>query len=824
MVGGPGDSRRGIAVVLVVVLALAGVFAFWDLRQDERAAYPQEEGRLEVTGLGESLSVIRDRRGIPHVRAGSDRDAWYGLGFVHAQDRLGQMLWLRRVAHGRTAERIGSAGLASDRRARLVGLEVLAEKDWEGTRPEAREALEAYALGVNAWLGQILAGRAGAPLGWQEEPGAIAPWTPVDSLALWKLHAFTLAVTWDESLVLQDIVQKIGAGGARPFFPKGVGLDSALPADALAQAGPPTALRSGAAPLAEMAALREAAGRVGASVGSAAFVVGGGIAERGLPLLAVDVHLPPRVPAGLYQAHLRGGTLEVAGGTLPGIPVFWVGYTPRVAWASTWAPMVAADLVQETLHGTDPRRYRLRGRWRSVSVRSETIGIRGGGEEQLNVRATERGPLVDEVLGADQPLALQWTGAGPGGGIEAYLRLPRVGSAEELRQVVRSHQDLPIAVAFVTAGGAAGWQLGGALPRRQLPSGLLPVPAGNATYAWDGMLPPGAMPGRSLGPGRSWAVIADAPLVSKRSGIEELWRPGARSARIEASLAEAAATGPVTLAQLAAIQADLRPAGVQWRVDRLLALAGENVRDHREEREVIRLLEGWNGEATPGSRGAAVYHVLRRRLLRSLLEPALGPELLARYLALPRADLDGLLDLALGDPQDKATAEPWMEPAFVADALRKSLRETWLALSVELGANRERWTWGRLQQLRFEALWPGAWPGGRVGPFPFGGDGATVAVAEVATEGWTPRVVSAYRLALDAADLDQALTSLAPGQSEHPGHRHATDGVGPWLEGRPRLLSTSDPVIEDGPVARLDLVPRDREKAPAAGIAGAAGG
>ena len=68
-------------------------------------------------------------------------------------------------------------------------------------------------------------------------------------------------------------------------------------------------------------------------------------------------------------------------------------------------------------------------------------------------------------------------------------------------------------------------------------------------------------------------------------------------------------------------------------------------------------------------------------------------------------------------------------------------------------------------------------------------------------------LVASYRFAVDASDLDQALTQLAPGQSEHPDHPHADDGLGPWLRGQPSLLSTSDPVIEDGPVARLRLVP-----------------
>jgi acyl-homoserine lactone acylase PvdQ len=114
--------------------------------------------------------------------------------------------------------------------------------------------------------------------------------------------------------------------------------------------------------------------------------------------------------------------------------------------------------------------------------------------------------------------------------------------------------------------------------------------------------------------------------------------------------------------------------------------------------------------------------------------------------------------------------------------------------------------------LRFEPLWPDAWQGdgARLGPFPYGGDGASVAVAEHAPLGpWTPRVVSTWRFVADTADLDQALTALAPGQSEHTGHANATDGIERWMEDRLALLSSSDPVIEDGPVHRLVLVPRE---------------
>ena len=71
------------------------------------------------------------------------------------------------------------------------------------------------------------------------------------------------------------------------------------------------------------------------------------------------------------------------------------------------------------------------------------------------------------------------------------------------------------------------------------------------------------------------------------------------------------------------------------------------------------------------------------------------------------------------------------------------------------------------------------------------------------------RVVSAWRFVVDTDDLDQALTALAPGQSEHTAHPNATDGIERWMDDRLALLSTSDPVIQDGGVHRLVLVPHD---------------
>jgi acyl-homoserine lactone acylase PvdQ len=259
--------------------------------------------------------------------------------------------------------------------------------------------------------------------------------------------------------------------------------------------------------------------------------------------------------------------------------------------------------------------------------------------------------------------------------------------------------------------------------------------------------------------------------------------------------------------------ADRRAAAAEPLLTLVLAQASRFDATSREEREVLELLHDWDRDSGRRSPGAAVFHVLVAQLLRELFEPALGDALLERYLSLPRVNGTALVLDALAAAERGGSKElPWTAPGFVRKALRASLRGTWVSLSVELGTNRERWAWGRLKTLRFEPLWPDAWRGdaAQLGPFPYGGDPASVAVAEHPSLGpWAPRVVSAWRFVSDTADLDQALTALAPGQSEHAGHANATDGIERWIDDRLALLSISDPVIEDGPVHRLVLVPRD---------------
>jgi penicillin amidase len=813
-------------------------------------------GQLRVEGLSQRVEIDRDARGIPHVLADSEADAWFGLGFAHAQDRFAQMLWLRRIALGRSAEWIGSAGLESDRLARSLGFGRLAEQQVAQLDEEVRDALAAYAAGVNARMARIRAGRVAAPveLGLPRQSAAgldpdasrglasIEAWRESDSLAVGKLVAWGAGASHERAVVLSDLIERLGSMGARPFFPGGenelaLAVRMDRPARPTVAEPPPALTRS----LVEVASFR-----------GSAWALPGRFTESGAPILVAEMTVAVTVPSLLYEAHVRGGRLDVAGVTVPGLPVFWAGRNPDVAWAAAPLPVAAVDLFKETLRRSDakpadrsaatpleprppPRLYQNGSRWVPVVDRTESIRIAADGDggprvERLVVAETRHGPLVSELLSrapAREPLSLAWTGARKGDALTGLLRVARAGSVADVDAALSLHHDPPIEVVYADRAGAVGVRVAGWLPRRSLPSGLVPVPGQLRGFDWrvgiePDALPHVAIPTDALGGGTvgallagrgPWMVSSGAPLADELAAvsIERLWQGSERSRRVRTLVAELALAGPVELRAAADIQDDVAANVDPDLIEALLALAAEEPELSPEAAEVAELLRRWDGMAAVDSRGAAAFELLIGHLIRELLSEPLGPELLARYLALPGVRPSAVVQGIVVSAARGGRQGGWTDPEEVSDAVRESLRRTWMSLSYRLGHTRERWTWGRLHSVVFHPfghLERGALLAeGSLGPYALGGQSTSVARAEYDRETFSTRVASSYRMAVDLASPNRMLTSLAPGQSEHPGHPHFDDGAAAWRDGRPSLLVTSSFLQDEAAVERLTLEP-----------------
>src|SRR3989441_1471310 len=129
-------------VLLAVVVLVAYLYA--------RRSLPLVDGSVTVAGLSAPVEIVRDADAIPHIFAAAKLDALYGLGYVHAQDRLWQMEFQRRIGFGRLSEIFGPAVVPQDRFLRTVGFGRAARAAWTTMPEEARHQVEAYVAGVNA--------------------------------------------------------------------------------------------------------------------------------------------------------------------------------------------------------------------------------------------------------------------------------------------------------------------------------------------------------------------------------------------------------------------------------------------------------------------------------------------------------------------------------------------------------------------------------------------------------------------------------------------------------------------------------------------------
>ncbi|MCZ6464463.1 MAG: penicillin acylase family protein [Proteobacteria bacterium] len=689
--------------------------------------------------------------------------------------------------------------------------------------PSVRRILDAYARGVNARLARIEAGAVGAPVamhGWPEP----APWTPGDSLALLKLTSWVTGASLDIPLVLDDLIERLTGLAARPFFPAESGIQAVnVPVDLSAFSGAP---RAGAGPA--LASRGPARGRgIGdAFLGGSAWVLAGERTAGGSPLLAAELHAAPTAPALVYEIALEAGAEDwrVAGATIPGIPVVWAGRNADVAWAATPGGAVIADLYEETLRRDDPSRYHNGGRWVPLTERVEAIRVRtprgAVREESLAVRSTHHGPLVNALLEEERkPMALAWTGAWPGDGIGSLLALTRARDAEAVVEAMRGHHEPVIALVYADRFGAGGVQVAGWIPRRMLPTSLMPVPGRMRAFTWHEPVPFEALPARQLGPGRTWVVAADGRWGASPPGqrIEWLWRSGVRARRLDELVAALAGLGRADLAGAAAIQNDRGVATAADIVPALFQLAGEAGDFGPEVREVAALLRGWDGRAAPESAAAAVYHVLIHQLVRELFAEALGESMLARYQTFSRGGADRVAEAIVMAAARGGARGAWSDPDRVRAAVRRSLHQTWASLSYRLGPNRGGWSWGRVHQLRFTPV-PASraderGPAAALGPIGTGGDGATLFLAEYdAAHPFDVRLASVFRMAADLSAPDGLWTELAPGQSEHPNHPHYADRTPSWLDASAAAAAKQEPaeageMDDDLAVERLILEP-----------------
>ncbi len=829
------------AVVVLVLVLVAGLVTAVVL---VRRPFPQVDGTVTVPGLTGEVVVIRDDHGIPQLYADTMADLMAGQGYVQAQERFYEMDVRRHVTAGRLSELFGADSLETDEFIRTLGWREVAEQELPLLQPATRAALDAYAMGVNAYLDSHSPSEIAVEytvLGLGGLDYRPEPWTAADSLAWLKAMAWDLKGNLDEEIErallsadhtpdeVAELFPAYDYRAHRPIVGQGAVVDGVFEPDATTggtrNPQRPAYTAGQRAQLGELDRtldrLPQLLGR-GDGIGSNSWVVDGEHSETGQPLLANDPHLGVSVPGIWVQMGLHCTTvsaecpLDVAGFTFSGVPGVIIGHNADIAWGFTNMGPDVTDLYLERV--TDEE-WEQDGRLRPLSTRQETIHVRGQDAVTITVRSTRHGPILsdrfdfytdladeapddpsgsrpDPVPGTRPAISLAWTALTPTTTADAILGLNTATDWDSFREAASAFAVPAQNLVYADRDGHIGYQAPGLIPiRKSGNDGLQPQAGWRSENDWTGEYVPFDGLPNVLDPDEGFVATANQAVVGTEYPyhLTADWDRGYRSERIRHLLAQqidqqsdqqTGQQGALSVDDMAAIQLDTRNPLAPDLVPRLLDI--DLPRGYWSAGQ--RLLRRWDFEQPADSAAAEYFNVVWRTLLAATFHDEMPEDVWPyggdRWVAV----VAGLLDRPeSGWWDDKDTLD---EVESRDDVLRAVMLEARDEVT-RLDASRiEGWAWGHIHRLELRhstlgvsRIGPVEWLVNRGGWEVGGGSAAVDAAGWNAYLGYTVDFAPSMRMVVSLADFDESRWINLTGVSGHPFSPHYTDQTDLWARG-----------------------------------------
>lgn len=787
---------------------------------------PDYDVTRETRGITAPVEIIRNNANIPHVFGENDSDVFFGLGYAHAQDRLWQMMMLRRTAQGRLSEMFGTRGFKTDELMRRLDIYRLAQEAVADQDRDTQMALEAYASGVNAYLSRINSealGR-GAPEFFLFS-NEISPWNPADSLAILKLMGVQLSGQLEDEVLRARISLTLPEARVKDILPDmpGTGV-AALPdyADLFKER------------TAQFAALNHQskrpdfwpAPRRGFAGASNAWAAAPDRSAAGATLMANDPHLGFTAPSLWYLARLELSTGGIIGGTIPGMPIMLVGRSDEFAWGVTSSYMDDQDLFVEELNPDDPSQLRTPDGFSSIKTRPSIIKVKDSAPVTVQLQWSENGPILPgsmyglaSVTPPGHVMSLSWTLLAPRDrSMSAGIRLMRATSVNAGISAGADFVAPSMNLTLIDKSQIA-MKVIGAMPRRNRThqtKGRMPSPGWRTDNRWAGVESYSANPefvqpkGGIVGNTNNKVINRPFPLhmsynwgdsqrVQRWTRLMQARAVHTRDSFIEAQLDTVSVTAR-TLLPL--VGADL------W-------FTGEAAPDGTQERKrqrALSLLANWNGEMNEHMPEPLIYSTWMRALQSRLIRDELGP-LEAEFphvepIFIERVfrNIDGAniwCDVIQSAPKETCT-----------DIARAALDDALLWLDENARGAQESLRWGdhHIATQNHPVL----------GKVPFlkyfvnirqstsGGDN-TLQRGKTAGTGPAPfqNVHGAgYRGVYDLSDPASSLFVISTGQSGHPLSRHYDDLGELWRRGEYTPMSLDPELARAAAVGTTKLVPK----------------
>lgn len=573
------------------------------------------QGTIRIAGLEQAVTIVRDRRDIPHIRAANERDLAFAQGYVQGSDRLFQLDLTRRYAYGRLAEVLGPKALPFDLTQRAVDISGIANRQLRAMAPADLTMLQAFSEGVNA-----AAAAQPIPVEFRMLLYRPAPWTPKDSIAVSIVASLELADPWHDVFMRDGVWREHSSRGYDALFPLS---DAHYDVTVTGAHIPHLLAHSAAVPQ------RRAAG-------SNAWAAGAARSIDGDALLANDPHLDLTIPGIWYLVDIESPQVHAAGAAIPGMPGVVLGHNENLAWASTNAEMATASIFDA-------------GKLKRSGWITERFHVRFSHDVLARFYRTANEFSVPNENSPGAPALVRWPiYAQTRSTIPTGFALNRARSVAEALRVLAGYRGSPQNFILADRSGAVAYHVAGLIPddpawgryvhpARDLQKAFAPIPFARL---------PGQRPSRD-------AILLSAN--NKAYGPKYPYRlsaqfePPYRAYRIAKLLH---ARPRYSVAYFAGMQLDTLSPIDREIAHNIVRFARAHPADDNAA-AAIALLRQWDGSYAPDSRGATLEHALREAVFAEgsafstrLYELRHNPRAPAPDLA---QDLGGTLPLFAGD-------------------------------------------------------------------------------------------------------------------------------------------------------------------------------
>lgn len=766
-----------VVLSLIVILAIALVgYAFY--------LKPTYEGKLKLKNIQKETTVYFDDFGVPHIYANSQKDAMTALGYVHAQDRLWQMELMRRIAPGRLSEMFGSKVLKTDKFFAGLGINensemAIAKLD---KNSQAYQLTLAYIDGVNQYMEEGKTPIEFQILGIKKEKFTIK-----DVYNIFGYMSFSFAMAQKNDPLMTDIRAKLGADYLKDF-----GLDGSLGT---------TQIKNFDGKSTEYAEISKSVtdllenSQVPAFIGSNSWVIAPNKTKNGKVIFANDPHIAFSQPCTWYEAHIVVPDYEIYGYYLAGTPFPLLAHNHNYAYGLTMFENDDVDLFQEEENPSNKNQYKTATGFQNYKIRKETIKVKDSSDVILEVRETQHGPIMNDLLDGikdAKPIAMYWIYTQlTNQMLEAVYSLSHSKNLDDFRKGVSLIAAPGLNIMYGDAKGNIAWNTSGKLykldnsvnpnfilngtngiddkkefldfsknPHAINPSWNFVYSANNQTEAVDGYLYPG--------------YYLPQDRAKRISGLLELkdnWTKEDVGQMINdntSSITPSVAKNLISALDLKSLSSN--------------------------EKQAIEILKKWNGSNNLKDLAPTIYNKWIYEYLRNTFQDELGD---ANFKML----LTTHIVKQIIEPQSKNENSIWWDDVTTKskketreDILNKSFHEAITAVENQLGKEVNSWTWDRVHTLEHQhPLGKVAALSGIFNVGPFNVPGSTEVINNLFFDftdsgKYIVKGGPSTRRVIDFSDIENSMSVLPTGQSGNPFSKHYNDQAEMYATGKFRKM------------------------------------